>query len=303
MPRLKGIHYAIESGMLAAEAIFETLQPGETPTRLGALDRYDEALRSSYVWPDLSEVRNMRQVFDRGFFMGGALASAMIVSKGHLPPKDFPTHPNAAATLIRTGRAADYPPADGKLTFDKLSSVFASGNRTRDDQPNHLRIRERVPEGRRGRVGVDVPCPGLRGGRPGRRRDGHRAHDPLELRPVRRDQRQGRPSDPARGRRRPRVLAHLDHSRVWPEGQTLAVPEDDPSPVQVVRGELDADAIAGRHANPVTAHLPGGVRDQLVAVVERDAEHAAAQCLEHLTVHLDFGFCCDLVLLEKGCAA
>ncbi len=145
VPRLKGIHYAVESGMLAAEAVFETLQPGESPTRLGALDRYDEALRSSWVWPDLDEVRNMRQVFDRGFFVGGALASAMIVSKGHLPPKDFPTHPNAAATLVRTGRARSYPPADGKLTFDKLSSVFASGNRTRDDQPNHLRIRNRVP--------------------------------------------------------------------------------------------------------------------------------------------------------------
>ena len=145
VPRLKGIHYAIESGMLAADAILETLQRGETPTRLGALDRYDEALRSSYLWRDLREVRNMRQVFDRGFFVGGALASAMTVSKGHLPPKDFPTHPNAVATLMRTGRSRGYPPSDGKLTFDKLSSVYASGNRTRDDQPNHIRIQERVP--------------------------------------------------------------------------------------------------------------------------------------------------------------
>jgi electron-transferring-flavoprotein dehydrogenase len=145
VPRLKGIHYAIESGMLAAEAIAEALQPGETPTRLGALDRYDEALRASYLWPDLAEVRNMRQVFDRGFFVGGALASAMTVTKGRIPPKDFPTHPNADARLIRTGRARSYPPADGRLTFDKLSSVYASGNRTRDDQPSHIRIRERVP--------------------------------------------------------------------------------------------------------------------------------------------------------------
>jgi electron-transferring-flavoprotein dehydrogenase len=145
VPRLKGIHYAVESGILAAEAIFDTLQPGEAPTRVGALDRYDDALRSSYIWPELREVRNMRQVFDRGFFVGGALASAMTITKGHLPPKDYPTHPNAAATLIRTGRARSYPPTDGRLTFDKLSSVFASGNRTRDDQPNHLRIRTRVP--------------------------------------------------------------------------------------------------------------------------------------------------------------
>jgi electron-transferring-flavoprotein dehydrogenase len=145
VPRLKGIHYAIESGMLAAEAIVATLERGETPTRVGALDRYDEALRASYVWSDLRAVRNMRQAFDKGFFVGGALASAMTVSGGRMPPKDLPTHPNAAATLIRTDRARHYPPADGRLTFDKLSSVYASGNRTRDDQPNHIRIRERVP--------------------------------------------------------------------------------------------------------------------------------------------------------------
>jgi electron-transferring-flavoprotein dehydrogenase len=145
VPRLKGIHYAVESGLLAAEAIVGSLQRGETPTRLGALDRYDQTLRSSYLWPELREVRNMRQVFDRGFFVGGALASAMTVSKGRLPPKDFPVEPDAASTLIRTGRARRYPPADGKLTFDKLSSVFASGNRTRDDQPNHVRVQTNVP--------------------------------------------------------------------------------------------------------------------------------------------------------------
>ncbi len=145
VPRLKGIHYAVESGILAAEAIFRAFQRGEAPTRVGALDSYDESLRASYVWKELREVRNMRQVFDKGFFVGGALASAMTVSKGHLPPRDFPTEPDAVAPLLRTDRASAYPPSDGKFTFDKLSSVFASGNRTRDDQPNHLRIRQSVP--------------------------------------------------------------------------------------------------------------------------------------------------------------
>ena len=87
----------------------------------------------------------MRQAFDKGFFMGGALASAMTVTKGKLPPKEYATHPNADARLIRTGRAARYPAPDGTLTFDKLSSVFASGNRTRDDQPSHIRIQTSVP--------------------------------------------------------------------------------------------------------------------------------------------------------------
>jgi electron-transferring-flavoprotein dehydrogenase len=87
----------------------------------------------------------MRQAFDKGFFMGGALASAMTVTKGKLPPKELDTHRNAEAALLRTGRAARYPAPDGKLTFDKLSSVFASGNRTRDDQPSHIRIATHVP--------------------------------------------------------------------------------------------------------------------------------------------------------------
>ena len=145
VPTLKGIHYAIESGIMAAEAAFRSLQRGESPGRVGALDSYDEELRRSYVLQDLREVRNMRQVFDKGFFLGGALASAMTVTKGNLPPKDFYSEANADRTLIRTDRASRYPAPDGKLTFDKLSSVFLSGNRTRDDQPNHIRIQRQVP--------------------------------------------------------------------------------------------------------------------------------------------------------------
>ena len=145
VPRLKGVHYAIESGRLAAEAAFAALERGEVAGRRGALDTYDDALRASYVWKELREVRNMRQAFDRGFFVGGALASGMTVTKGKLPPLELGTHPNADTPLVRTGRAAAYPAPDGTLTFDKLSSVFASGNRTRDDQPSHVRVQPRVP--------------------------------------------------------------------------------------------------------------------------------------------------------------
>src|SRR6476620_4845305 len=128
VPRLKGVHYAIESGRLAAEAAFRALQRGEVASRPGALDSYDESLRASPYWKELYEVRNMRQAFDKGFFTGGALASAMTVTKGRAPNGRFPTHPNAAAPLKRTGRASRYPTPDGKYVFDKLSSVFASGN-------------------------------------------------------------------------------------------------------------------------------------------------------------------------------
>jgi len=144
VPRLKGIHYAIESGRLAAEAAFRALQRGEVPSRVGALDSYDEALRQTRMWRELYEVRNMRQAFDKGFYVGGALASMMTVTKGRMPNGRFPTHPNAEAPLVKTGRASRYPKPDGKYVFDKLSSVFASGNRTRDDQPSHLRVATRV---------------------------------------------------------------------------------------------------------------------------------------------------------------
>lgn len=144
VPRLKGIHYAIESGKLAAESAFRALQRGEVPSRVGALDSYDEELRGSRMWKELHEVRNMRQAFDKGFFVGGALASMMTVTKGRIPGRPMPTHPNSAAPLIRTDRAKRYPAPDGTYTFDKLSSVFASGNRTRDDQPNHLKVATRA---------------------------------------------------------------------------------------------------------------------------------------------------------------
>src|SRR5438045_8151599 len=145
VPALKGIHYAIETGSLAAEAAFAALQRGEAVGRPGALSAYNEAVRQSFVWRDLVEVRNMRQAFGRGFWLGGALAGAMTASRGKFPPGDARTEPDVDQELIRTDRARRYPAPDGKLTFDKLSSVFLSGNRTRDDQPNHIRIQRHVP--------------------------------------------------------------------------------------------------------------------------------------------------------------
>jgi len=145
VPALKGIHYAVESGRLAAEAAFAALGRGMTPWAPGALAGYDEAVRSSFIWKDLEEVRNMRQAFGHGFWRGGALAGVMTASKGHLPPGNARTERDADQELIFSGRASDYPAPDGRLTFDKLSSVFASGNKTRDDQPNHIRVQTRVP--------------------------------------------------------------------------------------------------------------------------------------------------------------
>jgi electron-transferring-flavoprotein dehydrogenase len=145
VPTLKGIHYAIETGRLAADAAYAALQRGETPGRADALASYDDAVRSSYVWTDLEQVRNMRQVFGRGFFVGGALASVMTVTKGRFPPKPIRTESDAEHDLLRTDRAKRFPAPDGRLVFDKLTSVFLSGNKTRDDQPSHIRVQTEVP--------------------------------------------------------------------------------------------------------------------------------------------------------------
>ena len=145
VPALKGIHYAVESGRLAAEAAFASLQRGETPARSGALARYDESLQQSFVWEDLKRVRNMRPAFGRGFWLGGAMASAATATRGVFPPGDAETERDADQELFSTDRAKAYPAADGELTFDKLSSVFLSGNKTRDDAPNHIRVRTDVP--------------------------------------------------------------------------------------------------------------------------------------------------------------
>ena len=143
VPKLKGIHYAMRSGMLAAEAIYAQLKAGADPAAEGVLAGYDQRVRSSHIWSDLKRVRNMRQALNRGLIVGGALAGAMDVTRGALPGGPFRTHRDSEAPMSIGER--DYPAPDGTLTFDKLSSVFLSGNRSRDDQPNHIRVRRRVP--------------------------------------------------------------------------------------------------------------------------------------------------------------
>jgi electron-transferring-flavoprotein dehydrogenase len=139
IPTLKGVHYAIESGRLAAESAFASLKEGIP------LSSYDDAVRSSFISEEMYTVRDMRQAFGHGFFIGGALASAMTISKGRISIGKLPSEPDDTQSLMRTDRAARYPVSDDMLTFDKLSSVFASGNKTRDDQPDHIVLARRVP--------------------------------------------------------------------------------------------------------------------------------------------------------------
>jgi electron-transferring-flavoprotein dehydrogenase len=144
VPALKGIHYAMRSGMLAAETAVEAVAPGRTAWEPSALEAYDARLRESYVWKDLERVRNMRPAFQYGFVGGALLAGAALNSLGRFPRGNLKLEPDAASPMFVGERSRGYPRPDGRLFFDKLSSVYLSGNKTRDDAPNHLRIDRKV---------------------------------------------------------------------------------------------------------------------------------------------------------------
>jgi electron-transferring-flavoprotein dehydrogenase len=140
VPRLKGIHYAIRSGMLAAETIYRQLKAGSTD-----FSAYEEAVHDSEIGTDLWQSRNMKQPFARGLVIGGAITNAMVVTKGRFPGGHWATHRDADSPVELSDRDKRYPKPDGKYFFDKLSGVFLTGNATRDDAPSHIRIEKRVP--------------------------------------------------------------------------------------------------------------------------------------------------------------
>lgn len=140
VPRLKGIHLAIESGRLAAEAIVAALKAHSSD-----FSAYEQAVHAGEIGADLRRSRNMKQPFAKGLLVGGAISNAMVLTKGRFPGGHWPTHRDAESPVAPAGAAARYPEPDGTLTFDKLSSVYLTGNATRDDAPNHIRVQRHVP--------------------------------------------------------------------------------------------------------------------------------------------------------------
>ena len=139
---LKGIHYAIQSGIAAADAIFNALKKGDTTA--ASLKAYDDAMNASYVVEDLRKRRNMRLAFKSGFFMGGFKATLMTLTGGTFPGGMIETAPDAAEPRVDAGHNNFVP--DNKLTYRKLDAVFKSGNATRDDIPSHLIVGKDVPK-------------------------------------------------------------------------------------------------------------------------------------------------------------
>jgi electron-transferring-flavoprotein dehydrogenase len=137
VPKIKGTHTAMKSGMVAAEAIAECL----AGTRPADPTNYTEKLKASWVWPELHEVRNIRPGFAKFGLWGGLINAGLeTITRGKLP-WTFRNHadhteitPAAEATPIT------YPKPDGTLTFDRLSSVFISNTNHEENQPAHLKL-------------------------------------------------------------------------------------------------------------------------------------------------------------------
>ena len=139
VPKIKGSHTAMKTGMLAAEAVADALA-GDRPALIEA---YPAALRASWVWEELRAVRNIRPGFARLGLWGGLVNAAFetYVTRGASPWTL--RHPHADNETLRPAAAAPriaYPKPDGVVSFDRLSSVFISNTNHEENQPAHLRL-------------------------------------------------------------------------------------------------------------------------------------------------------------------
>lgn len=136
VPSLKGIHYAMQSGIYAARAAYAALKTGSTSA--AGLAVYDRMVEESYITTDLRRTRNMRLAFKDGFFIGGAKAGLMTLTGGRFPGRRIEMQADASVPRIVTPPTPFSP--DNLLTFSKLDAVFKSGNATRDTIPSHLLV-------------------------------------------------------------------------------------------------------------------------------------------------------------------
>ncbi|MDP9096318.1 MAG: electron transfer flavoprotein-ubiquinone oxidoreductase [Pseudomonadota bacterium] len=141
VPKIKGTHAAMKSGMLAAEALADALESGRPAEPTG----YTKRFKTSWLSDELRAVRNIRPAFAKfGLFGGVAYAAAdTYVFRGRAPwTFRHPHADNETLTPAADAPRIDYPKPDGTLTFDKLSSVFVSNTNHGEDQPVHLRLRD-----------------------------------------------------------------------------------------------------------------------------------------------------------------
>ncbi|SAM07456.1 hypothetical protein [Absidia glauca] len=169
LPKIKGTHTAMKSGMLAAEAAYEKLFAGSEEEQVSGviLDNYEEKIKNSWVYEELYEVRNCKPSFNSSLgVLGGVLYSGLetLILKGKEPwtfrhkHADWQTLKPAAES-----KKIDYPKPDGVISFDLLTSVSRTGTNHAENQPVHLRLRDEAKPVERNLAVYDGPegrfCP------------------------------------------------------------------------------------------------------------------------------------------------
>ncbi|MSO92446.1 MAG: electron transfer flavoprotein-ubiquinone oxidoreductase [Rhodospirillales bacterium] len=141
VPKIKGSHSAMKTGMLAAEAVYAALARGDEPRQ--GIPAYPEAVKRSWVWDELYRVRNIRPAFHKGLLPGLVYAALDTYILGGRAPWTLHHRPDHASLKRKDQcKPIPYPKPDGKVTFDKLSSVFVSNTRHEENQPPHLRLKD-----------------------------------------------------------------------------------------------------------------------------------------------------------------
>ena len=140
VPKIKGSHTAMKSGMTAAEALFDTMKDGA-----GAgmeISDYRVRMEKSWVWDELKAVRNIRPGFKAGFLMGMANAGVETLLKGKSPWTLHHHHDHESLRPAAQCEKIAYPKPAGKVSFDRLSSVFLSNTNHEENQPAHLTLKD-----------------------------------------------------------------------------------------------------------------------------------------------------------------
>ena len=141
LPKIKGTHTAMKSGMTAAEAVFSLLKAEDLPGKEAV--EYPHLLRASWLWDELYRVRNIKPAFHWGLFPAIAYSAVdTYLFRGKAPWTLHHTPDHESLKPARDCQPIDYPKPDGVLTFDKLSSVFLSNTNHEEDQPCHLTLKD-----------------------------------------------------------------------------------------------------------------------------------------------------------------
>ena len=139
VPKIKGTHTAMKSGMIAAEEIFKNI----FDEKKIEINTYEDEIKKSWIWDELYRVRNIRPSFQWGFWPGliySAIDTFIFRGKAPWTLKHHDDHKSLKEA--KKSKKIDYPKPDGVITFDKLSSVFISNTNHAENQPCHLQLKD-----------------------------------------------------------------------------------------------------------------------------------------------------------------